>query len=380
MLQPFQYLRCALRAMRRSCIVRVGALTALALMPALAQTVPPHNTFPKESTPMSWKTECIGRVLIDMPTDRPRSWSAQIDVASVRRLQRPLNLNQFWSGAETVRDQYAKAAHREHTSRLGHYERMDARKAAIVIGYPSPNSLAGAWMWRLVHLDDQHAYEFKTEAIGTRGARPSPELFKPYVDEASPVLSRIKPLRDGEIPSSEGLCIDGALVSGETGRNAVAALNVEIAKGTRLGASYLENNYQVSLESVFEELKRDQDRADFALTLRNEPLGYKEFKVLRRQERTLAGLRGQEFITRTTLNNGHFYYTFRWGIKGGAGLVEPTLSIHMDTPSTAKAPDGSVYAALPPEAELIRLWDSALVTFRLRPGALPAGQVLRAVN
>lgn len=380
MLQPFQHLRCALRAMRRSFIVRVGALTALALMPVLAQTVPPHNTFPKESTPMSWKTECIGRVMIDMPTDRTRSWSAQFDHAHVRRLQRPLSLAQFWEGVEVVRDGYAKQKHDEHTSRLGHYERMDARKAAMVVGYQSDASFFAPVMWRFVNLDEQHAYEFK-QTLSTGDKAPSPELFKPYVDQYTPVLSRIKPLRDGEIPSGEGLCIDGALVSGDTGRNAASALNVEIAKGTELGLGYLENNHKVAMESGFEVLQREENRAKVGLTFPNEPTAFKEFKVLRRQERTLADLRGQEFIIRTTLNNGHVHYRFKFLIKGGLNSVaEPTLSIHMNTPKAANAPDGSAYTPVPPEAQLIALWDGALATLRIRPGALPAGQVLRAVN
>jgi hypothetical protein len=379
MLQPFQHLRCALRAMRRSFIVRVGALTAIALMPVLAQTVPSQKTFPKESTPMSWKTECIGRVLIDMPTDRTRSWSAQFDHAHVRRLQRPLSLAQFWAGVEVVRDGYAKQTHDKHTSRLGHYERMEDRKAAFVMGYQSDASFFAPMMWRFAHLDDQHAYEF-SQTLSTGNKAPSPELFKPYVDQYTPVLSRIKPLRDGEIPSGEGLCIDGALVGGDTGRNAKASLNVEIAAGTYFGLGYLENNYQVAMYSGFDVVQRDQERADFALTLRSEALGYKEFKVLRRQERMLAGLRGQEFITRTTLNNGHVYYALRFLIKGGLGVTEPSLSIHMNTPDTAKAPDGTAYTPVPPEAQLIALWDGALATLRIRPGALPAGQVLRAVN
>lgn len=116
------------------------------------------------------------------------------------------------------------------------------------------------------------------------------------------------------------------------------------------------------------------------LTLKKEPLGDKDVKVLHRQERTSAGLRRQEYNTRTTLNNGHIYYSMQWGLKGASGLLEPMLSIHMNTPKTARAADGSAYASLPPESELIALWDSALRTFRLRPGALPAGQVLRAVN
>jgi hypothetical protein len=67
-------------------------------------------------------------------------------------------------------------------------------------------------------------------------------------------------------------------------------------------------------------------------------------------------------------------------IKGGLGVTEPSLSIHMNTPDTAKAPDGTAYTPVPPEAQLIALWEGALATLRIRPGALPAGQVLRAVN
>ncbi len=197
----------------------------------------------------------------------------------------------------------------------------------------------------------------------------------------TPVLTRIKPLRDGEIPSGEGLCIDGALMGGDTGRNAASSQTMEIAKGTYLSAGYRENLYQVAISSSFETLQRDQDRADFALTLRNDPLGYKAFKVLRRQERTLAGLRGQEFITRTTLNNGHVYYTMLWSVKGGTeGVATPRIVVGLDTPDTAKAPDGSAYVELLPEPELIALWDGALATLRIRPGALLAGQVLRSVN
>ena len=372
------------RVLRRFICTRQGLVLSVALLLAGAVTQTPAQApstipFPKDRNAMSWKTECVGRVLIDMPTDRPRSWSNEFDDAEVRRLQRPLNLSQFWSGVETVRDQYAKQSHRTGSSRLGHYERVDARKAAFVMGYRSDASFFGPFMWRFLHLDDQHAYEFK-QSLSTGNTPPSPELFKPYIERYSPVLSRLTPLRDGEIPSGEGLCIDGALVSGDTGKNAKAGLSIEIAKGSYLGLGYLENNHEAAMYSGFETLKFDEDRARVGLTFQNEPEGYKEFKVLRRRERTLAGLLGQEFITRTTLNNGRTFYRFKFLIKGGQGLLEPTLSIHMGTPDTAKSADGVVYATLPPESELMALWDSVLATLRLRPGALPAGQVLRAVN
>ena len=143
MVQKFQHLRRARHSVCLSLIALALALAAPVLMPAYAQTAPPQTLFPKEPQAMSWKTECIGRVLIDMPTDRPRSWSAQIDAATVRRLQSPLSAAQFWAGVETVRDQYARQKHDEHSSRLGHYERMDARKVAIVIGYDSRSPTHG---------------------------------------------------------------------------------------------------------------------------------------------------------------------------------------------------------------------------------------------
>lgn len=329
---------------------------------------------------MSWKTESVGRVLINMPTERPRSWSSEFDGAIVRRLQRPLSLSQFWAGVETVRDQYVRQLHDMHPTRLGHYVRLDAPKAALVMGYQSDASFFAPLMWRFVHLGDQHAYEFK-QTLSTGNKPPSPELFKPYVDKATPVLSRIQPLKDGEIPSGEGLSIEGAVVSGETGRNAKASLISQIATGSYLGVSYRENLYRAAIESGFEELQREQDRAQTLLSFTKEPEGFKEFKVLRRQERVLAGLLGQEFITRTTFNNGHVVYAMHWGVKGSPeNLLTPRITVHLNTHKNLTTPAGEAYVPLPPEPELIRLWDSVLASFKLRPGALSPGQVLRAVN
>jgi hypothetical protein len=349
------------------------AQTALDVSPSLPSSVP------KEFSPMNWQPGCIGRVIINMPTDRPRSWSNEFDMAEVTRVQKPMSLTQFWSGVERIKTQFEQQKHRKHTSRLAYYEVIED-KAAMVVSFDD-TSYWGPDLWRYVYLDKDHVYEFKTGALGTKGVKPSPELFKPFIEKYTPVLSRIHPRREGDIPSQAGLCIDGAVVSGGAGKNAVAALNVELAFGTELGIGYIENNHQVEMESGFEVLERDQKRADFALGFSNEPLGYKEFKVLRKQVRLLSGLFGQEFITRTRLNNGHVFYRFAFLIKGGVdSTMEPRISIHMDTPESPVNSKGKPYATLPPEDELIRVWDSVLRTFKVRPNALPDGQMIRSVN
>jgi hypothetical protein len=144
----------------------------------------------------------------------------------------------------------------------------------------------------------------------------------------------------------------------------------------------LENNYQVDLRSNYEDLALDESLAQ-KMSVYDDPRAIREFKVLRRQERTLAGIAGQETITRTTVKSGHSYYRFDWGIKGrnDGGILEPTIAIHLQTPEYPKAPDGQpAYVALLPEPELIKLWEFALASFKWRNGALPDGQKIKAVN
>jgi len=162
----------------------------------------------------------------------------------------------------------------------------------------------------------------------------------------------------------------------------VAGLSVEIAFGTNLSLSYRENNYQVEIRSPFEELALDESQAK-KMAVYDDPRAVREFKILRRQERTLAGIAGQEFIAKTTLKNDHFYYNFRWGVKGSndGGVLQPRMTILLQTPEYSNASPGEPpYTKLPPEPELIKLWEFALATFKWRPGALPDGQNIKAVN
>jgi hypothetical protein len=343
-----------------------------------AFTPPPSVPFEK-SEAMSWKTEYVGRVQMNFPVNRTRSWSNEFDMAVVKRLPE-MTPETFWQGVDIVRKRYENQKHRKGGTRLAYFEKVSIN-AALVFNYDDTSYWAPD-LHRYVHLDNQHAYEFKTGALGTKGAEPSPSLFKPFVAEYTPIFSRIHPLKEGQAPNRDGLAIDGAVVSGDTGRNAKAGLRVEIATGTLLSIAYLENNYQVDLRSNYEDLALDESLAQ-KMSVYDDPRAIREFKVLRRQERTLAGIAGQETITRTTVKSGHSYYRFDWGIKGrnDGGILEPTIAIHLQTPEYPKAPDGQpAYVALLPEPELIKLWEFALASFKWRNGALPDGQKIKAVN
>jgi hypothetical protein len=112
------------------------------------------------------------------------------------------------------------------------------------------------------------------------------------------------------------------------------------------------------------------------------PDAFKEFKVLRKRDRVLAGIAGQEFITRTLRNDGQTFYRMQWTVKGvlDGGVLKPTIVVHLNTPQTATDTQGNPYDKLPPEPELLKLWDYALSSLQWRNGALPDGQHIQAVN
>jgi hypothetical protein len=347
---------------------------------AIAQTVwpTPQNTN-QAGTSMSWKTHCVGRVMMSLPEDRKLTWFNQFDNAEVKRLK-PMAEQQFWDGVEAVRQRYLSQKHEDAPSLLAHFEKVGSN-AAFIASYESPNSFWGPVLERFVYFNRDHAYEMRTGGLNTPNVPPTPELFRANFDRYIPILSRMQLLEPGQFPSSDGLCVDGALVPGDTGRNANAALVSEIAFGTELVVAYRENLYKVALYSGFEDVQLDEDRAKSMLDY-NVPEGFREFKLLRKRNRLLAGLAGQEFVTRTTLNDGHVYYRMQWTIKGelDGGVLKPLIVVHLDTPETAKNAAGHLYDTLPSEIDLLKLWDFALSTFKWRAGALPDGQQIQAVN
>ncbi len=328
---------------------------------------------------MSWKTHCVGRVMMSLPEDRKLTWSAGFDGADVSRLQ-PMSKQEFWDGVEVVRQRYLAQKHDKAPSRLAHFEKV-GENAVFVAYYDNEVSYRGPNLERYVYLDRDHAYQMLTGSLSTGNVAPSPGVFKPFVDKYTPILNRIHFLALGQLPSRDGLCVDGAVVSGETGMNSRAALVSEIAFGTKLGVGYLENNYKIALYSGFEDVELDQERSKLRAPDKG-PGGFKEFKMLRKRERALDGLAGQEFIARTTLNSGHVFYRMQWTIKGAldGGVLKPAIQIHLNTPDVLSDAYHKPYDKLPPEPELINLWDYALSTFRWRDGALLDGQKIQGVN
>ena len=361
--------------------IEEGFPTSVVSPSQVAKSSSPHPSIPFEkSEAMSWKTEYVGRVQMNFPTNRTRNWSNEFDMAVVKRLPE-MTPEVFWKGVDIVRQRYENQKHSEVPTRLAHFEKLGSH-AAFVMWYDNDATVWGPNMDRYLHLATVHAYSFYTRTLPIRDVKPSPSLFKPFVAQYTPIFSRIHPLKEGQAPNRDGLAIDGAVVSGDTGRNAKAGLRVEIATGTLLSIAYIENNYQVALRSSFEELAVDETLAK-KMSVYDEPRAVLEFKVLRRQERTLAGIAGQEFIAKTTLKNGHSYYRFNWQVKGAndGGLLEPTIAINLNTPKYPTAHAGNPpFAELPPEPELIKLWEFALASFKWRNGALPDGQQIKAVN
>lgn len=329
---------------------------------------------------MSWSTQCVGRVLMQFPDQGKGTWSAEFDDAEVKRLWHPMSRDQFWVGVDKVKQAYATQAHDENPNRIAHYQAV-GDNAAFLAYYNNDASLWGPYLRRFVWLDAEHAYEFTQGALPIRGQKPTTALFAPFVDKYTPIFQRIQSLSNRQIPSEPGFCVDGALITGDTGRNAKAGFTAEIIRGIRLVVAYRENIYKSELYTGFGHLTFERQRAE--LSRKHLETAFKEFSVLRKQERTLDGLLGQEFITRTIDQYGVKSYLFWWNVRGSndGGISKPSIAIHMTTPTTAiEATSQQPYPSLPAENQIISAWDHALSTFKVRPGSMPAGQRIEAFN
>jgi len=171
---------------------------------AITSATPPPSVPFEKSEAMSWKTEYVGRVQMNFPVNRTRSWSNAFDMAVVKRLPE-MTPEVFWQGVDVVRQRYEKLKHRKHTSRLAHYEKAGSN-AAFVIFYDNEVSLAAANLDRYVRLDETHAYQFKGMLPTDSTDQPSPSLFKPFVAQYTPIFSRIHPLKEGQAPNRPRCC------------------------------------------------------------------------------------------------------------------------------------------------------------------------------
>lgn len=184
-----------------------------------------------------------------------------------------------------------------------------------------------------------------------------------YIDRLTRILSRIRPLADGEIPSESGLCLGHIILQDPYEHD-----NVETVVMFAGIAGHPDVNIALSSMSgtdpapgLLARHERALDRAPVIMRL--------AFSHLREHERTINGLPGEELVVRAREPNFTTGYSFQWEMAGKQDDVHaPRLKLELESGVNPVSGGKPVQSTLTEEA-MFELWESIVTSIRPRPVA-----------
>jgi len=311
------------------------------------------------------RTQCIGRMLIDLPQKADLNWSQEFDDSKVGKINAFLQTeDEFGTFVEKRRQELANTPHDTEGHLLHLFKKVDAY-SAILLFRESNTDVYGYNIERYLWLG-HWGYLLKS-GIGNDGIN--------QLDSLGKVLSLLIPIDITAAPPQQpGFCIDGALVTGDVGGIDASismkmpgwkkvSLYVATGENSRAQPSVNPNDTPyMDLEREYATIRKLTKEIPGA---EKDPAYPKEFITLRKQERMVGGRKGQDVIWRQHLNNGAVLYQFNWSnIDPSGSSSHPGISLEL------KVGDQYEPSEPPPESELLALWDAVLATLRPRLGAL----------
>ncbi|WP_407351274.1 T6SS immunity protein Tli4 family protein [Luteimonas sp. R10] len=315
-------------------------------------------------SPIPLSPVCIGRMLVDVPTQAEFRWVQETDV----RFTRVPAVTQPEFESHVLREEELLRAkpHRIEGSLLSE------------VKVPEPG-------WRvLFHRNNEldqighrvRGYAWRDGvgyAIDT--VKYDREQFSEVAATLTGSIPRLVPIdnaRPTSIPSSgPGFCIDGALADPVPARIMVGVSiesfgwkGVSIGVGTseRLGkAEKTGGSGPLSAFDDFEEVERGyRERMKY-----DDEDAVESFDRLRKREVAVGGIPGQETAYKVETRAGSVKYGFAW-----KSLPQESSPVRFSFQLEAGADEYVLDYAPPPEAtDLFALWDAMLASLRQRPGA-----------
>ncbi|MDP3673246.1 MAG: T6SS immunity protein Tli4 family protein [Telluria sp.] len=346
------------------------ALVALGLSGAFGMNATEYIRYKYEVRKMTqeMKTMCVGRFLIDVPADAEMSF-------------RPAFLSgwDIWTNSNETDEQFERRLEKKEA---------ELKKAKNEKGWDSlesatPVRLEGVRGKILIHsrvwfndIEDGkrtvsdfvsvHAF-VRIGGISFNFTGKAP-FQRDDAKELKQFIAQIKPRAADEIPREPGFCIERGFIQdplaaaqheritmfvGLKGHPDVSIF-LDTAAGLKPGESLLVRKAGSDLRKRYPS----------------------QFHNIRWGTRVLAGIQGDEAVTRVSELNGIIRHSFQWETVGTQDNVfEPTLALELGT--GYGRPGKPVNASLSDEALLV-LWDKMTSSLRLRPTNIPKPAVAAA--
>lgn len=318
------------------------------------------------------KTQCIGRLLVDLPYKAPLDWSQNIGRDAVARMPRVNSQGALWKIIDQRKAELELAPHRTEKHLLSDFRKINPNTALLMYRDSDVDKYT-------YHIDrylwlETSAYLFKAEIANEE------QSLVGKLSEVPALLKRI--INDGSVREA-GFCIDGALIAGrvEGAVNVAVNLNVPGWKGVSISVMTGEGNQPTNYDKdAYDLLNGDEERFQEVQRIarsQGDPAGEApvSFDVIRKRDRVINGVVGQETVSKFVFKGGVVQHRFLWDVayKGQQDTAaKPGIWVGMKTGEELPTPDGGSAPSheTPPESELLALWDAMLNSLRFRPGAL----------
>jgi hypothetical protein len=184
-------------------------------------------------------------------------------------------------------------------------------------------------------------------------------------DYFAKLAQELRPLADGEVPKEPGFVVKGGIVRTQEWRaeGASSSFSLPFFKNPIDPSTSL---VSFSLNSLSMGVNGDK-LLERLSPIQSTLLALSGVRVIRKGQRTINGLPGEEYLYRERSNDGRWtVYSFRWELAAKAeNIYQPQTSMFMNVklPVTVEYPE-------PPfknDEEALAFWDAVTSTLRLRP-------------
>ncbi|WP_157515274.1 T6SS immunity protein Tli4 family protein [Luteimonas abyssi] len=311
-------------------------------------------------SPVPTQTLCIGRLLVDAPAPARLRWTQETDVRFRRLDIEERAAYDAYVSREEAR--YRQLPHKTEGTLLSNVQRPAEGWHVLFV---RRNHLDGVghkvagYAWK-----GGNAYEIET-------LKYEREAFEDVATTLVASLPELRRVDDGESAEGPGFCIDHAVADPRGGR-IMAGLSIEsfALRGVSLSLGVVENHASnpesSAAEGAFASLSEQEQQYRERMRSSGED-SIRDFKVLRREQKSVMGLSGEEGAYRVETSDGKVKYGFVWTSQSRPdGRFPMALSASLEAGADEHVDD---YTPPPDEEQLTALWDALLASIKERPGA-----------
>ncbi|HEY0584498.1 MAG TPA: T6SS immunity protein Tli4 family protein [Pseudoduganella sp.] len=297
-----------------------------------------------------WKTHCVGRLLIDLPSDAEYvGGSYEYAFATVERqsmehsafrqevdkLEAKLKEGQHKSGSSFL---LAKAVPDENTQIFGYWANENRSSAIEISGYK--------WLQGMRYLIHKRAnYEKMERAVSRMGT----------------TISMLH-TRDASPPTAPGFCVERAIFADE-GRSGNESLNIRF-RLTKYPDVVVDVATNLNAGDPPESLLSRKPGVLSALGVLGATLG--GVRNIKEGDRKIGDYPGQEWLMKAPNDHGQQAHLFTWEAPGlHADELRPQIRIDLQSGNFDGGLDPKPISMT--DQQMLQLWDKILNSLRLRP-------------